>query len=257
MFEIVVALALFVAGVVAEYHFAIYEKVAIFSQLIGALLVALLRRLWYWFLAQRWLLWFGRLAVFGGALGLALLLVIFIINLAPPVPSVAPKSAESWSLWGLLTTALGVLLALLIAGFTAIFNGLWSLLINGLGTLLTTLTKLFFAMLVGLATLLPSCRDEPAPTVTKKWERIPLTPGVLATSVHPPLTINVEVKKGEGCIRVTRRGGFPLSLAECLELTHAHGLRSMRNARGFIEAPRLYVRDELMWRKGEGWSLLR
>lgn len=242
MFEItLVALAFFAAGVVLEYHFALYEKAVALGLSALRFVGAALAQFWRWLLARRWLLWLGRFAAFGGALGLALMLAILIMSIELPRVSSAPTAGgEPW--WMLIIAAI----AALFGGLLALIGWFW----NGMVAAL----KWFAGVLAAIAMLIPSCSDRPSRV---KITPVQISPVVVDQTPSPSAdAVAIHPQNGEGCIRVTRRGGYPLSLTECIAFTRESGLTPIRNRRGFLEAPRLYTSDELVHENGE-WLLFR
>ncbi len=149
-------------------------------------------------------------------------------------------------------TAFAVVVALLSKFWNGATGYLTSFLAS-LGDAWMALLKWLGALLAGVAISLPSCgpTQAPEPVVTPIPERF-----VVGKSLGPLMRVvnTVTANDGEGCLRITARGGMPLTLAECEALARAytrlverHGKFTLAPNVGRNETWYLVVEDGSRW----------
>jgi hypothetical protein len=260
LMQLVVALVVFVVGVVAEYHFGLYERtVTILARLAAVLRLALqiaaacLQAIWQWLARLPFELLLIRVLGFAAAVAVLLFVAFLTQQLVwMDVPSVAPsRDAADWSMLGWIIAGVLALIAFLVTGVAALASGIW-LVVSNITSGLVALAKWLLTILSALALVMPaSCTQEPQAMVP------PLTVvGTAHVAPKPEEYLIFHPLPGEGCIRVTRRAGHPLSLRQCIELAQQSNLQQVVNKKGLHEAPRVYLPDEFSLRDDK-WSILR
>lgn len=129
---------------------------------------------------------------------------------------------------------IGVVLGLMLLAFIL---GLTSLLADGIARiplLLGAIGAILIALLRGCVSELPKAPPTPA-TATRQAEAVGVIETVLPLEDWEVRAI-IWARAGDGCIRITQRGGYPLTLPECIVLTREYG-RDPLWYNGLIIAP--------------------
>lgn len=252
-------LLFFVGGVVCEYHFGLYKRV---QNLLEYLLTLVLRILtWIWRQVTRFFRWLGR--ILRSLLEFLRRFLLWLLGLLPwwllalllvLLALVAGLGLGMWLLAGvflfgllavLLLNGLWTALVVLLLALLAIFSW-FADLFSGLGKWLAGLLSAF-VLSIPTCTTAPSVKQEEPPAVKQE---VPVVP--------PPATLEsimVLIQPGDGTIRATARGGYPLSLNESIDWARGKGLE-VHAVRGYVHAPTLYPGDSLEYKDGR-WYLHR
>lgn len=149
-------------------------------------------------------------------------------------------------------TWIAIMAILVWEAVTQFFSGFGNMLAElagWIGSLAADLVKWLAALLAGITLAFPSCGDKqepPAPPAV-------VTPIPQRFVVGAPITKDMKViatlavKRKEGCLRITERGGMRLTLKECRELAEEYDRKVEKKGR-FMLAPNI--------RLGETWYLV-
>ncbi|MBP9782487.1 MAG: hypothetical protein KBC50_02035 [Candidatus Pacebacteria bacterium] len=135
--------------------------------------------------------------------------------------------------------------AAFIVTVVAVVAFIWEALWDGLAVFLKSLAML----LASVSIMIPSCsfpeKSAEAPVVTPIEQRV-----VVGQPITPRMRVinKLIADKGEGCLKVSKRGGLPLTLLECKSLTEYVG-RKVEVRGKWVLAPNLTI--------GEEWYLVQ
>lgn len=251
----------FVVAVVLEYHFGLYVR----TQAVVVYLFTQIYRFfnWIWQIIARLFQWIG---------GVLMATLAFIARCLEWLLGLLPWWLLALILFLLvLVAALGLgmyfLAGLFLLGLLALllWNSLWAILLglmlamlaifawfadlfSGFGKWIAGLLSAF-ALSIPTCSTAPTVQQEQAPHAVKQADSVVVVPPVSHESIV------VFIQPGDGTIRATARGGYPLDLNESIAWTHGQGL-VVRKVRGFVHAPTLYLGDTLEYKDGQ-WVLHR
>jgi hypothetical protein len=106
-----------------------------------------------------------------------------------------------------------------------------------------------FAMSIPTCSTAPTVKKEPIPTAVKQGHPVTVVPSVAT------VPILVLIQPGDGTIRATARGGYPLGLSESIKWAREDGYK-VQSEHGYIHAPTLGLGDSLEYKDGR-WILHR
>lgn len=179
------------------------------------------------------------IAVFATFLALFLLLFLVFFRLGAQV-----IAAFAW------LGAMGYTVWLAVEKFFDGWGSMFEEILNWIARLWTGFWKMIGTAFLALPIAFPSCSsgDKPAPVPPKVEAPAPKRFEV-GRKLDPNMKViqAVTVKRGEGCMRITKRGGMPLSFVECRALAEEHD-RKVELRRGFTLAPNIF--------RGETWYLV-
>lgn len=262
---IIIGLVLaFLVIIEIEFRFQVRQKYVHFLWVAADKLLTILLAGWYEVLLPSWLYlrrkaieFWNTLAAFRkkfaklliGLLWLALLIAgIALLTLA--------GTATLFAVAGVLLLILSVFTTLLFSNILAAIGAfavtvvallvlVWEALWDGLAIFLKSLAML----LASVSIVIPSCsfpeKSAEAPVVTPIEQRV-----VVGQPITPKMRVinKLIAERGEGCLKVSKRGGLPLTLLECKSLTEYVG-RKVEVRGKWVIAPNLTI--------GEEWYLVQ
>lgn len=173
------------------------------------------------------------------ALAVVAFVVLFILFLL----------SDFWGQVAAVVAALGLMLWLGWKAVNDFFNGFGNMFAE-LGEWITSLFTEFFKLigvaLAGLSIALPSCTGS---------DKVPEPPQVQVTPIPQRFAVGVPVpgklrvvekltaQKAEGCMKITKRGGLPLSLRECRQLAEEYDRKVIHKGK-FTLAPNIGRSEE-------------
>lgn len=262
---IIIALVVaFLVIIEIEFRFQVRQKYVYFLWFAADKLLTVLLAGWYEVLVPSWLYlrrkaieFWNMLAAFRkkfaklliGLLWLMLLIAgIALLTLAGTATMFAVagtllliSSIFTTLLFSNILAAIGAFAVTVVALLVLVWEALW----GGLAIFMKSLAML----LASISIVIPACgfseKSVEASVITPVEQRVvvgqPITPMMKVTN-------KLTAEKGEGCLKVSKRGGLPLTLAECKSLTEYVG-RKVEVRGKWVLAPSLAI--------GEEWYLVQ